>query len=353
MLRAPLAAKGLSPIASSPQWSTAGAKTTNACIEKADGPRGRERCARWPARTHSSHPHRTPRKNTAATANSIHPAAPRRIRLACALSSSMPLRVAAPTHTASPRYAMQPSNATLPHHAVSRCVLPSSAPACYASRMAHLHRFYVPPDTPDEGEVLLSPDEAHHALRVARLRDGQEAAVFDGCGREWTSTLRRTGKRDVVVVLEKPRRQPKPETATDLGSGMATSGQAHRVRRAPRHGIGRVRLRVLSCRTFGKGARFQREVGEARPSRACKQCGRLWLPEFRVAGDLKEVLETAQGDRLIAAMDVPPIPLREALTGGQALLLVGPEGDFSGQEVDMALAAGARPCSPRDDYPPF
>jgi 16S rRNA (uracil1498-N3)-methyltransferase len=44
-------------------------------------------------------------------------------------------------------------------------------------------------------------------------------------------------------------------------------------------------------------------------------------------------------------MDRTPVPLARACTGGDAVMLIGPEGDFTPAEVDAAVALGAHPVS--------
>ena len=46
-------------------------------------------------------------------------------------------------------------------------------------------RFYAPPDKINRETVMLSREETHHLTRVLRLKPGNEAFVFDGCGREY------------------------------------------------------------------------------------------------------------------------------------------------------------------------
>ena len=77
----------------------------------------------------------------------------------------------------------------------------------------------------------------------------------------------------------------------------------------------------------------------------CKQCGRLWLPKFDILPDLDALLADTAGDTLIATATCDPIPLAEALTGGPITVLVGPEGDFTNDEVAQAMEKGAHPIS--------
>ncbi|MGB8509976.1 MAG: RNA methyltransferase PUA domain-containing protein, partial [Pyrinomonadaceae bacterium] len=66
-------------------------------------------------------------------------------------------------------------------------------------------RFYAPPDAfaPDGASVALSPEESRHLRDVLRLREGEEAFVFDGVGREFACVVRETGdRRRGVATLE-------------------------------------------------------------------------------------------------------------------------------------------------------
>ena len=49
--------------------------------------------------------------------------------------------------------------------------------------MPHLHRFYIDPEVSVSNEIKLSPEEAHHAAHVVRVRAGDAVELFDGSGR--------------------------------------------------------------------------------------------------------------------------------------------------------------------------
>ena len=50
-------------------------------------------------------------------------------------------------------------------------------------------RFYAPPEDWDSDGVLLREEEARHAIRVLRLRQGERCEVFDGEGRSVTGCV--------------------------------------------------------------------------------------------------------------------------------------------------------------------
>jgi 16S rRNA (uracil1498-N3)-methyltransferase len=231
----------------------------------------------------------------------------------------------------------------LNHHRTRPAVLSSPPTARYPAAM-HLHRFYITKAPADGAEAVLEAEEAHHALHVVRLRPGEPVALFDGHGREWLGRVARHTRREVYVSIESMRETPPPAPALTLAQAWLLRDKA--IEFLILHGV------ELGVARF---CFFRAERSERSPKtsdkwtraaiEACKQCGRLWLPEFTVADNLEAALAGATGDRLIAAMDRTPVPLARACTGGDAVMLIGPEGDFTPAEVDAAVALGAHPVS--------
>ncbi len=97
----------------------------------------------------------------------------------------------------------------------------------------------------------------------------------------------------------------------------------------------------------GKSAKWRRNALEA-----CKQCGQDTLPEIPEPQSFTDWLPTGvslPGLKLIASLAPGALPMKEILKNHPdttaATLLVGPEGDFSKDETDAALAAGFLPIS--------
>jgi len=191
---------------------------------------------------------------------------------------------------------------------------------------------------------VLAGDEGRHASRVARVRVNDRVAVFDGCGREWIGRVEGVDRSEVAIVVDQTRTVERPADGV-------TILQAWLLRDKPIEELVRRATEIGVCGiTFYPAARSEREVKVKDKLRkvaieACKQCGRVWLPEFRVADSLAQALERAAERRLLLTGAYDPRPWREAVGDGPCAVAVGPEGDFTEAELGLALERGTAPVS--------
>lgn len=211
--------------------------------------------------------------------------------------------------------------------------------------MPHLHRFHVSTDELKSDTLRLPAHEAHHALRVARVRVGDRVAVFDGAGREAVGTVIRAERKEVSVSVETRSEKPRPARQLTLAQAWLNREKSLEpiISRGTELGVARF--------VFFKGDRSERtprlnEKWDRMAVESCKQSGRLWLPEIALADGLGGVLAAADGRILIAAMASEATPLPDAVgDSGHVLVVIGPEGDFSDSELQTAVEAGAAPIS--------
>jgi 16S rRNA (uracil1498-N3)-methyltransferase len=230
-----------------------------------------------------------------------------------------------------------------------------------------MHRFYIPPAAWNLGSLRLDEAESHHALHVLRLQPGDKIVVFNGRGTEATAELLpESGKREVrLKSLHHAATPPLPCRITLAQAIPKGKNMDLIVQKATELGAAEI-APLLSERTVSrveshenasvKQARWQATVIEA-----AKQCGQNWLPTVALPQTPKEFFAgRATGAfalMLIASLQSDSRHLRSLLeeyAAGQpaasskprsALILVGPEGDFTPAEIGLAKSAGCRPIT--------
>jgi 16S rRNA (uracil1498-N3)-methyltransferase len=208
-------------------------------------------------------------------------------------------------------------------------------------------RLYCPLPLAAGTRLDLPEGPAHHAVRVLRLRPGDELTVFNGEGGEFAARIERTDAR-VVAVSVGARRNIDRESplAVTLVQGLAAGDRMdYAIQKAVELGVAAVQP-VATVRSVARldAARAEKRVLHWRQIAiaACEQCGRNRIPPVLPLRDLDDwLLEPNRASlRLLLAPDA-----REALAAiprpAEGIeFLVGPEGGLALEETAAALRAG-------------
>ena len=211
-------------------------------------------------------------------------------------------------------------------------------------------RFHIEPA--DWAALRLRGDEAHHCLRVLRLGVGDHVRVFDGSGREATARICAVDGREVALALIETRLTPPMRCQITLAQGVPKGKTMDWIlEKATELGATRVvplitRRTVVQCGEDGERKRLKwaRTVLEA-----CKQCGQNWMPEVSMPRSLEAFLQSRPPGAVLVAGSLAPdsqplIRLLDRLPE-ELVLLVGPEGDFSPEEMELLRGAGCLEAS--------
>ena len=222
-----------------------------------------------------------------------------------------------------------------------------------------MHRCYAPGASLQAGATLsIEGEEAKHALKVMRLRVGEECEVFDGCGQAAVGRIVATAGSSCLTLAGLRPLPPLPPVAgitlalaIPKGSNMDLI-----VQKAVEMGVQRI-IPLITERTIvrldareaaAKTTKWSRTVLEA-----CKQCGVNSLPLVEQPQSYAAFLQRTDLPELKIQCAIVPHarPLRELLEAarssgqGSCLLLIGPEGDFSPAEYAAGESAGYAPAS--------
>lgn len=208
-----------------------------------------------------------------------------------------------------------------------------------------MHVFYTP-DIQTRAE--LPEEEAAHAVRVLRLQEGDEVMLTDGQGNFYRAAISAaSNKRCLVQVLETLPQAPL--WTGHLHLAMAPTKNMDRTEWLAEKAteIGFDELTFLNCR-FSERKIIKTERIQKILVSAVKQSLKARLPRLNEMTDFHHfVKQPFKGQKFIAHCYEGEKPLlKDVLKRGEdALVLIGPEGDFSEEEVRLAVEQGFRPVS--------
>lgn len=195
--------------------------------------------------------------------------------------------------------------------------------------------------------ATLSPEEAQHAVKVLRCQPGEEVALLNGRGQKAIGRIVNNGLKncqiEILSVFDEPVKK------YHIHMAIANLKKRDRIEwfteKAVELGIDKISV-FSSDRTEKKGIDKPRLDKIALS--ALKQSGNLQLPEIHTNLTLSELCRTSSQDQKFIAhclTDDTALLKYSYTPGSDALILIGPEGDFTPKEIDEALANGFIPAN--------
>lgn len=213
-----------------------------------------------------------------------------------------------------------------------------------------MRRFFAEPERCQGSRIELDEEESHHAARVIRVREGEPVTVLNGAGAIFECAVATLNKRAVTLEIKsKTQAPPLPCQLTLVQSIPKGKVMDLIVQKATELGAAAI-APILTERTIVEIANESAET-KIRKWRAValesiKQCGSPWLPKIHPPLDFASaqsqiinntphfVASLREGAREIGKLSLPSTA---------ATIWVGPEGDFTPDEVEALVAAGASP----------
>lgn len=209
-----------------------------------------------------------------------------------------------------------------------------------------MHIFYTP--DVDNERYTLSAEESKHCVRVLRLEEGEEVILVDGRGGLFRGKIIKADARGCEVVIGKKE--------TEYGK---RSFRFH-LAVAPTKNIDRTEWMLEKCTEIGTEAftmisaahSERRVIKDDRLEKvvvaAMKQSLKAYLPELAPMTDFAYFVKSCREKYKFIAHcnEGEKKRLDEVYQPGEnAVVLIGPEGDFSEQEVELAVACGFIPVT--------
>lgn len=209
-----------------------------------------------------------------------------------------------------------------------------------------MHLFYIPDISADL--QLLPPEESAHCVKVLRLKQGDTIYLTDGLGGLFkTSILVDHPKKCIIKVIESQQNVGKRDFKIHLA--VAPTKNINRfewfLEKATEIGIDEITplLCTHSERKIIKPERLKKII-----TAAMKQSLKTYHPNLNKITSFDRFVHMAEGEQKFIAYCSESYTnhLKDKYTKGKNIIvLIGPEGDFSPAEVEVAIKNGYQPIS--------
>lgn len=196
--------------------------------------------------------------------------------------------------------------------------------------------------------VEVSGEEAHHAVAVRRLRVGEQVELTDGRGTTVVGEVSETGKRRLVVAAGSVSQAPRPEPRVTVVQALAKGDRGElAVEMLTEVGADRVvPWAAARCVAVWRGERATRSLAkwQATAREAAKQARRPWHPAVPPLHSTREVVELVADAEVALVLHeeaTDPLAAVELPASGEVIVVVGPEGGLTPDEVAALRDAGA------------
>ncbi len=223
------------------------------------------------------------------------------------------------------------------------------------SRAGRIYRCFAPPQQWQADGIALASEERHHLTRVLRVRKNDPVVVFDGAGREMDARLADVEKGMLQGVAAPRQHEPSPCELWLFQAVPKGSRMDWIVEKSVELGVHAL-FPILTRRGVVRAENEDRQ--HARLARwrrlavnAARQCGAAWIPriEAMLSGQALWSQAAAAETLLLACTDPGSLPMRVAVDRAaqdrprSIGLMIGPEGDWTDEEVGKAREIGAVP----------
>jgi len=205
-----------------------------------------------------------------------------------------------------------------------------------------MHLFYTPDISGDE--YIMNPDESKHCIRVLRLQKGDAIQLIDGSGGFYEAIIVNPDPKKTLIKITKEIREYQKRNHY-LHIAIAPTKNVERLEwfleKATEIGIDEITPVICerSERKEVKHERLQKVI-----TSAVKQSLKAYHPQLNDTVKYKDFIKGVSGQCFIAhCMDGEKIQLKDGIEpNGRYTILIGPEGDFTATELQLALEHQSR-----------
>ncbi len=207
--------------------------------------------------------------------------------------------------------------------------------------------FYEPNITSTNTSFVLSEDTSRHCVQVLRMHAGEQLQLTDGTGNLYTAAITRADKRHCEVTVQETRFKEQEAKRVCIAISLLKNASRFEwfLEKATEIGVQEI-VPLLCDRTERQHFRYDRMQGII--VAAMLQSQQCWLPLLHQLTPIQQVITTSTyTDKRIAhcVAEEDKILINKMSVDNAVQILIGPEGDFTSNEIDLALQQGYKPVS--------
>lgn len=207
--------------------------------------------------------------------------------------------------------------------------------------------FYNPDIDETTSEISFSKDESRHIVKVLRKHIGDQLKITNGKGWLFIAEITIADIKNCTAVILSKAVQPRRDYKIHLAVAPTKMNDRYEwfLEKATEIGVDTVTPIICdhSERKVVKIDRFEKII-----QAATKQALHYYMPQLNEAIAFKNFIsQPFSGQKFIAhCEETERVSLKNALQPQtDVLILIGPEGDFSPEEISLAIASGFKPVT--------
>jgi 16S rRNA (uracil1498-N3)-methyltransferase len=205
--------------------------------------------------------------------------------------------------------------------------------------------FFFVEDLNDK-KILLGEDTSKHIINVLRMQKGDEILLTEGQGKKAKATIVDDNRKKCIVEISSIETEGEKKSKAIIGISLIKNSSRFEwfLEKATEIGVSEI-IPLICTRTEKEKFRYDRM--QAILISAMLQSQQCWLPVLHEPMEFEKAIEFSAGQKFIAHCEESNKQsfLAQPLNTASQLILIGPEGDFTHEEIEMALENNFTPVS--------
>jgi len=213
-------------------------------------------------------------------------------------------------------------------------------------------RIYQPVPLAAHSTLQLDEKASHHLARVLRANVGEAVILFNGQGGEYHATISAINKKTVQVTIHQfVKREAESSLSIHLAQGISRGEKMDFViQKAVELGVKKITPLITERCTVkldNDRSEKRQQHWQAIAVSACEQCGRNQIPEIAPTQSLASWLATVkdQNNFVLSPHVTDRLPDHLPEKNAEVILLIGPEGGLSENEIQLSYKQNFMPLS--------